>query len=120
MKVEEGEGKFAQLPTAAYGNKKNFHQGLEVIGLPHLNTLEELIKECQKYKDSLDEFEAWNSGRNITTANKELDFVMDPFGFRDREKAAKAQAKAQESGPGPGQGQSSDRVQPLQGFRRPA
>jgi len=94
MQVEEGEGKFAQLPTAAYGNKKNFHQGLEVIGLPHPNTLEELIKECQKYKDSLDEFEAWNSGRNITTANKELDFVMDPFGFRDREKAAKAQAQA--------------------------
>jgi hypothetical protein len=30
LQVEEGAGKFAQLPTAAYGNKEDFHKGLEV------------------------------------------------------------------------------------------
>jgi len=30
LQVEEGEGKFAQLPTAAYGTKEDFHKGLEV------------------------------------------------------------------------------------------
>jgi hypothetical protein len=30
LQVEEGQGKFADLPTAAYGTKKDFHQGLEV------------------------------------------------------------------------------------------
>ncbi len=79
LQVEEGEGKFAQLPTAAYGNKDDFHKGLEVLGLPDPNTLEELIKECQKKDDSNDEFEAWNSGKNVTNSSKELDFVVDPF-----------------------------------------
>ena len=51
----------------------------QVLGQPHSNTLEELIRECQKCKDSLDDFEAWNSGKNITNSSKELDFVMDPF-----------------------------------------
>ena len=36
-------------------------------------------EELQKCKDSLDDFEAWNSGRNVTNSSKELDFVMDPF-----------------------------------------
>jgi hypothetical protein len=79
LQVEEGESKFAHLPTAAYGDKDGFHKGLEIIGLPHPNTLEELIKECQKKDDSNDEFEAWNSGKNVTNSSKELDFVMDPF-----------------------------------------
>jgi hypothetical protein len=30
LKVEKGQGKFADLPTAAYGTKEDFHQGLEV------------------------------------------------------------------------------------------
>ena len=51
----------------------------QVLGQPHSNTLEELIRECQKLKDALDDFEAWNSGRNVTNSSKELDFVMDPF-----------------------------------------
>ena len=37
------------------------------------------MRECQKCKDSLDYFEAWNSSRNITNSSKELDFVMDLF-----------------------------------------
>jgi hypothetical protein len=79
LQVEEGEGKFGQLPTAAYGDKGDFHKGLEVLGQPHSNTLEELMRECQKCKDSLDNFTAWNSGPNETNSSKELDFVMDPF-----------------------------------------
>jgi len=76
LQVEEGEGKFTNLPTAAYGNKDDFHKGLEVLGQPHPNTLEELIRECQKFKDSLDDFKA---GPNFTNSSKELDFVMDPY-----------------------------------------
>jgi hypothetical protein len=82
LQVEEGQGKFAQLPTAAYGDTDDFHKGLEIIGLPHANTLEQLIKECQDSQDSNDTFEAWNSGLNVTTPKKELDFVMDPYGFK--------------------------------------
>ena len=79
LQLDEGQGKFTDLPTAAYGNKEAFHKGLEVIGQPHPNTLEELIKECQEMSDSLDDFEAWNSGKNITNASRELRFVRDPF-----------------------------------------
>jgi len=82
LQVEEGKGKFTDLPEAAYGTKDDFHKGLEIIGQPHANTMEQLIKECQDSKDSNDEFEAWNSGKNVTTPKKELDFVMDPFGFK--------------------------------------
>ena len=42
-------------------------------------------------RDSNEEFEAWNSGRNVTTPKKELDFVMDPYGFKHREREARAQ-----------------------------
>jgi hypothetical protein len=86
LQVEEGQGKFTNLSTFAYGTKKNFHQGLEILGQPHANTLEQLIKECQDSKDSNDEFEAWNSCRNVTTPKKELDFVMDPYGFKHSDK----------------------------------
>ena len=70
LQVEEGKGKFTDLPEAAYGTKDDFHKGLEIIGQPHANTLEQLIKECQDSKDSNDEFEAWNSGKNVTTPKK--------------------------------------------------
>ena len=30
LQLDEGEGKFANLPTAAYGTKDDFHKGLEV------------------------------------------------------------------------------------------
>jgi hypothetical protein len=30
LQVKEGEGKFVQLPEAAYGDKNDFHKGLEV------------------------------------------------------------------------------------------
>ena len=42
----------------------------QVIGQPHPNTYEELIKECEEMRDSLEDFEAWNSGSNITNACK--------------------------------------------------
>jgi hypothetical protein len=32
--------------------------------------------ECQKLKDSLDDFKA---GPNVPNSSKELDFVMDPY-----------------------------------------
>ena len=48
----------------------------QVLGQPHPKTLEELIRECQKFKDSLDDFKA---GPNFTNSSKELDFVMDPY-----------------------------------------
>jgi hypothetical protein len=61
----------------------------QVLGQPHSNTLEELMRECQKCKDSLDSFTAWNSGPNITNSSKELDFVVEPFetpeGWQDQD-----------------------------------
>jgi len=30
LQVKEGQGKFVQLPEAAYGDKNDFHKGLEV------------------------------------------------------------------------------------------
>ena len=51
----------------------------QVLGQPHPNILEELMKECQKCQDALDDFEAWNSGKNVTNSSKELDFVFDPY-----------------------------------------
>jgi len=89
LQRDKGEGKFANLPTAAFGKKDDFHKGLEVIGQPHPNTCEELIKECEKMRDSLEDFEAWNSGPNITNACKELRFIRDPFlrpeGWQDKD-----------------------------------
>ena len=75
LQVEEGKGKFTNLPETVYGTKDDFHKVLEIIDQPHANTLEQLIKECQDSKDSDDEFEAWNSGKNVTTPKKELDFI---------------------------------------------
>jgi len=48
----------------------------QVLGQPHPKTLEELIREGQKFKDSRDDFKA---GPNFTNSSKELDFVMDPY-----------------------------------------
>ena len=41
--------------------------------------LREVQRECKDSPDSHVEFDAWNSGKNITTPAKELDFVMEPF-----------------------------------------
>ena len=43
LEVDTAEGKFTQLPTAAYGDKDSFHQGLEVLGLPHPDVLTGMI-----------------------------------------------------------------------------
>ena len=77
--VEAKQNKFANLPEAAYGSVSDFHRGLEVVGVPHPQTMEEMIKEFKDKDDSREEFEAWNSGKNVTTPEKEIAFVISPF-----------------------------------------
>ena len=79
FKVQEAEGKFTQLLTAAYGDKDSFHKGLEVLGLPHPDVLTEMKREFLGAPDSGDAFTAWNSGPNETNCIKEWHFVVDPF-----------------------------------------
>ena len=79
LEVDTAEGKFTQLPTAAYGDKDSFHQGLEVLGLPHPDVLTEMRREFLGAPDSEDAFTAWNSGPNETNCIKEWHFVVDPF-----------------------------------------
>ena len=57
----------------------DFHRGLEVVGVPHPQTMEEMIKEFKDKDDSREDFEAWNSGKNVTTPEKEIAFVISPF-----------------------------------------
>ena len=47
LQVDQGHSKFVDLPTAAYGTKKDFHQNLEIIGQPHANTLEQLSRSAK-------------------------------------------------------------------------
>ena len=79
LEVDTAEGKFTQLPTAAYGDKDSFHQGLGVLGLPHPDVLTEMKREFLEALDSMDTFTAWNSGPNETNCIKEWHFVVDPF-----------------------------------------
>ena len=79
LEVDTAEGKFTQLPTAAYGDKDSFHKGLEVLGLPHPDVLTEMKREFLGAPDSEDAFTAWNSGPNETNCIKEWHFVVDPF-----------------------------------------
>ena len=73
------DNKFSNLPEAAYGEVADFHMGLEVVGIPHPRTRDEMHKEHTQKADSREEFEAWNSGKNVTTPQKEWDFVVEPF-----------------------------------------
>ena len=73
------DNKFSNLPEAAYGEVADFHTGLEVVGIPHPRTRDEMHKEHTQKADSQEEFEAWNSGKNVTTPQKEWDFVVEPF-----------------------------------------
>ena len=57
----------------------DFHRGLEVVGVPHPKAPEEMIKEFKEKEDSREEFEAWNSGKNVTMPEKEIAFVVTPF-----------------------------------------
>ena len=65
-------GKFQIPPTAAYGDENDFARGLEILGAPHSNIIGEMEKEMLTGPDSLDEFTAWNSGKNITFPKKVL------------------------------------------------
>jgi hypothetical protein len=67
------------LDTATYGSVTEYHRGLDVIGAPHPKILDHMEMEAKGGPDSSDKFEAWNSGKNITTAQKEWDFVYDPY-----------------------------------------
>ena len=54
LQSEKGEGKFANLPTAAYGNKEDFHKGLEVLGQPtaspeHAGGADNGVPEAQRF-----------------------------------------------------------------------
>ena len=83
--------KFANLPEAAYGSVSDFHRGLEVVGVPHPKAPEMMIKEFKEKEDSREEFEAWNSGRNVTMPEKEIAFVVTPFKSVSRENSNPAQ-----------------------------
>jgi Ca2+-binding EF-hand superfamily protein len=73
---DKGVGKFA---TASYGKVSAYDEGLDAIGTPHPKILEHMQKETTGSKDSNEVFEAWNSGSNKTTPQKEWDFVYEPF-----------------------------------------
>ena len=79
VSCDHREGKFAHLPTAAYGDKDSFHKGLDIIGLPHPHVLPEMAREFLEGPDAQDEFTAWNSGENRTFSRKEWWFVVEPF-----------------------------------------
>ena len=74
-----GGKKFADMSTAVFGDKDAFDKGLEVLGAPHPDVLGQVGRECTESPDSHVEFEAWNSGKNVTTPAKEFDFVVKPF-----------------------------------------
>ena len=67
------------VDTATYGSVSEYHMGLSVLGAPHPKIIDHMKMETKESKDSLDPFEAWNSGKNTTTAEKEWDIVCDPY-----------------------------------------
>jgi hypothetical protein len=70
-------GKF--VPAAAFGDQSHFHKGLEIIGLPSPKIEGAMYNDFKHQDDSRTEFEAWNSGKNVTHPSKEWDFVVEPF-----------------------------------------
>ena len=77
---QQGEdSKYAQLPTAAFGDKDSFDVGLGILGAPHQDINDKMRIEMVDSEDSKDVFEAFNSGLNKTTPEKEFFFVVDPF-----------------------------------------
>jgi len=67
------------LDTAKYGGVIEYHMGLGVLGAPHPKILEHMKMEATESPDSLDSYDAWNSGKNTTTPKKEWFFVNDPY-----------------------------------------
>jgi hypothetical protein len=67
------------LDTATFGSVSEYHRGLGVVGALHPNLFHHMKMEAKESPDSLDPFEAWNSGKNTTTAETEWDFVYDPY-----------------------------------------
>jgi hypothetical protein len=70
-------GKF--IPDAAFGDPAHFHKGLEIIGLPSPKIEAAMLYEFNDLDDSRVEFEAWNSGRNVTCSAREWEYVVEPF-----------------------------------------
>ena len=75
---DQCDSKFG-LDTATYGSVSEYHRGLGVLGAPHPDIFHHMKVETKESPDSLVVFEAWNSGKNTTTAEKEWDFVYDPY-----------------------------------------
>jgi len=73
---EKGLGKFG---TATYGGVADYDKGLQAVGFPHPNILEQMARETTDSSDSKDIFAAWNSGSNQTFPAKEWDCVTEPF-----------------------------------------
>jgi Ca2+-binding EF-hand superfamily protein len=73
---DKGLGKFG---TATYGAVGDYDKGLEAVGTPHPQIREHMRKETTESKDSVEIFEAWNSGSNKTFPAKEWDFAVEPF-----------------------------------------
>ena len=46
------------------------HTHTQVLGQPHSDVCGKMIEECKEMRDSLLDFEAWNSGRNVTNPSK--------------------------------------------------
>jgi hypothetical protein len=78
QKEDQHAGKF-DIDTATYGTVSAYHKGLDAIGTPHPNIFDEMKIETNDCKDSGANFEAWNSGLNLTKPRKEWDYVYEPF-----------------------------------------
>ena len=77
---KESGSKYANLPEATYGPISAFHMGVNILGVPHPQIFQEMKNELvDEGKGAGKTFEAWNSGRNVTTTAKEWDFVVEPY-----------------------------------------
>ena len=73
------DSKFALLPTAAFGDEKDFDKGLGVLGAPHLDINDKMRSEMVDSDDSMIPYTSFNSGEIETCSMKEYYFVVDPF-----------------------------------------
>jgi hypothetical protein len=71
--------KFAHLDEATYGTVQDFLEGVNAVGLPHVDPMEGMKHELVEGPDKDKIFEAMNSQKNITTPKTEWNFVVHPF-----------------------------------------
>ena len=58
------------LNRRRHRKKDSFDKVLEVLGAPHPDVIGLMKEECNNRADSDIDFEAWNSGRNVTNPSK--------------------------------------------------